>query len=125
MRVISQDGRIDVPYKQVAIQRENKGIYFLNANISDEECGYMRLASYSSEEKAKKAMDMMHKAYSEFEVMKAIMPGCADRIIRGYKTESEIFNDYLKRFNTFRFPGDCEIDLIESEEDNNERCNDD
>lgn len=83
MRVISQDGRIDVPYKQVTIQRENKGIYFLNANISDEECGYMRLASYSSEEKAKKAMDMMHKAYSAFEVMKAIMPGCAERFIKG------------------------------------------
>ena len=117
MRVISQDGRIDIPYEQVTIQRENKGIYFLNANISDEGYDFMLLASYSSEEKAKKAMDMMYKAYSAFEVMKAIMPGCADRIIRGYKTEPEheIFND-LERFNTFRFPGDCEIDLIESED---------
>lgn len=127
MRVISQNGRIDIPYEDVIIQQSGRWIYFLNKNLTGNEdlTSDIEIAEYFTEEKAEKAMKLMHKAYSEFEVMKAIMPGCADRIIRGYKTESEIFNDYLKRFNTFRFPGDCEIDLIESEEDNNERCNDD
>lgn len=119
MRVISQDGRIDIPYEDVVIQRYGRDIYFLNKNLTGikDLIADIEVAYYSTEEKAEKAMRLMHKAYSEFEVMKAIMPGCTDRIIRGYKTEPEheIFND-LERFNTFRFPGDCEIDLIESED---------
>lgn len=33
MRVISQDGTIDLPYEQVIIQRFKKDIYFLNKNL--------------------------------------------------------------------------------------------
>lgn len=119
MRVISQDGSVDIPYEDVIIQQSGRWIYFLNKNLTGNEdlTSDIEIAEYSTEEKAEKAMKLMHKAYSAFEVMKAIMPGCADRIIRGYKTEPEheIFND-LERFNTFRFPGDREIDLIESED---------
>ena len=34
MRVISQDGTIDVPYEQVIIQRFKSRIYFLNKNLT-------------------------------------------------------------------------------------------
>lgn len=109
MRVISQHGTLDIPYEDVVIQRCNEQIIFLNKNLTgvDELISDIVIASYSTEEKAEKAMKLMHKAYSEFEVMKAIMPGCADRLIRGYKVapNDDIFND-LERFNTFRFPGD-------------------
>lgn len=128
MRVISQNGRIDIPYEDVIIQQSGRWIYFLNKNLTGNEdlTSDIEIAEYFTEEKAEKAMKLMHKAYSEFEVMKAIMPGCADRFIKGYSINPD--NDVIKdldSFNTFRFPGDCEIDLIESEEDNNERCNDD
>ena len=33
MRVISQDGTLDVPYEQVVIQRHSYGIYWLNKNL--------------------------------------------------------------------------------------------
>lgn len=66
MRVISQDGTIDVPYEQVVIQRFNRVIYFLNKNLTGVESATndMEMASYSTEEKAKKAMEMLRDAYT-------------------------------------------------------------
>lgn len=66
MRVISQDGTIDVPYEQVVIQRFNRAIYFLNKNLTGVESvtNDMEMASYSTEEKAKKAMEMLRIAYT-------------------------------------------------------------
>lgn len=65
MRVISQDGTIDVPYEQVVIQRFNRVIYFLNKNLTGVESvsNDMEMASYSTEEKAKKAMEDLQYAY--------------------------------------------------------------
>ena len=65
MRVISQDGTIDIPYEEVIIQRFNSGIYFLNKNLTGVEQfnDDMQIAEYSTEEKAKKAMEMLRDAY--------------------------------------------------------------
>lgn len=66
MRVISQDGTLDMPYEQVIIQRFNRVIYFLNKNLTGVESvtNDMEMASYSTEEKAKKAMEMLRDAYT-------------------------------------------------------------
>lgn len=68
MRVISQDGTIDVPYEQVVIQRFNRVIYFLNKNLTGVESviNDIEMASYSTEEKAKKAMEMLRNKYMEY-----------------------------------------------------------
>lgn len=65
MRVISQDGTIDMPYEQVIIQIFQKDIYFLNKNLVGVEqlVSDMVVAKYSTEEKAKKAMKMLRDAY--------------------------------------------------------------
>lgn len=65
MRVISQDGTIDIPYDSVVIQRFESKIYFLNKNLTGVESlnDDMQIAEYSTEEKAKKAMEMLRKAY--------------------------------------------------------------
>lgn len=65
MRVISQDGTIDVPYEMVVIQRFEEDIYFLNRNLTGVEdlISDIRLAKYSTEAKAIKAMEMLRKAY--------------------------------------------------------------
>lgn len=34
MRVISQDGTIDIPYEMVVIQRFEEDVYFLNRNLT-------------------------------------------------------------------------------------------
>ena len=66
MRVISQDGTLDMPYEQVIIQRFGKDIYFLNSNLTGVEqlVSDMVVATYSTAEKAQKAMEMLRIAYT-------------------------------------------------------------
>lgn len=65
MRVISQDGTIDIPYDSVIIQRFRGEIYFLNKNLIGVEqlVSDMDIATYSTEEKAQKAMEMLRDTY--------------------------------------------------------------
>ena len=65
MRVISQDGTIDIPYDSVIIQRFGREIYFLNKNLIGVEqlVSDMDIATYSTKEKAKKAMEMLRDTY--------------------------------------------------------------
>lgn len=65
MRVISQDGTIDVPYEQVVIQRFNRSIYFLNKNLTGVELvtDDMEMATYSTDAKAQKSMENLRKFY--------------------------------------------------------------
>ena len=65
MRVISQDGTIDIPYESVIIQRFGREIYFLNKNLIGVEqlVSDIDIATYSTEEKAKKAMEMLRDTY--------------------------------------------------------------
>lgn len=58
MRVISQCGTIDLPYEQVVITRHDKSIYLMEHLTGDVE-----IAKYSTEEKAKKAMEELRYAY--------------------------------------------------------------
>jgi hypothetical protein len=69
MRVISQDGALDIPYEQVVIQRFNGEIYFLNKSLTgiDDLVSDIVIAKYSTEEKAKKAMEMLRIAYENNE----------------------------------------------------------
>ena len=91
MRVISQDGTLDMPYEMVIIQRFRSRIYFLNKNLTGVESlnDDMQIAEYSTEEKAKKAMEMLREAWIneavEFE------DGICDRnIIFQFPTEEEL-----------------------------------
>ncbi len=61
MRVISQDGTIDIPYEQVTIERLNKEVYFFNMTLKAHT--YNILASYSTAEKAEEAMEKLHRFY--------------------------------------------------------------
>ena len=65
MRVISQDGTIDIPYDSVIIQRFGREIYFLNKNLTGVEhlVSDINIATYSTEEKAKKAIEELRYAY--------------------------------------------------------------
>lgn len=68
MRVISQDGTLDIPYEQVVIQRFKGEIYFLNKNLTgiDDLVSDIVIAKYSTEEKAKKAMEMLREEYQKY-----------------------------------------------------------
>ena len=68
MRVISQDGTLDVPYEMVVIQRFRNGVYFLNRNLTgiEELINDIELAEYSTEAKALKAMEMLREQYKKY-----------------------------------------------------------
>lgn len=78
MRVISQDGTLYIPYEQVVIQRFNGEIYFLNKNLIGVEqlCGDMVIAKYSTEEKAKKAMEILGEHYKKYVGASVNIYGC-------------------------------------------------
>ena len=74
MRVISQDGALDIPYEQVVIQRFKGEIYFLNKNLTgiDDLVSDIVIAKYSTEEQAKKAMEELRYAYMCHNLVKMV-----------------------------------------------------
>lgn len=68
MRIISQDGTIDVPYERfvISVNMQNQGeiIAWTGNHISDDECIVM--AVYSSYAKAQKAMEMLHDKHKDY-----------------------------------------------------------
>ena len=97
MRVISQDGTIDIPYEMVAIQRFQEKIYFLNKNLTGVEqlIDDIKLAEYSTVEKAEKAMEMLREKYLDY--------------IRA--TNHETFYEFFDGPRVFRFPADDEVKI--------------
>lgn len=65
MRVISQDGTIDMPYEMSIVWCDDAGAVLLQPIGETGE--YQTFAKYSTEEKAKKAMEMLRIAYENNE----------------------------------------------------------
>lgn len=110
MRVISQDGTLDVPYEMIVIQRFEEDVYFLNRNLTgvDDLVSDIRLAKYSTEAKATKAMEMLKAHYDLLSFMK-LTAGTAK------------YESFIKKFTEdgfikattehFQFPQDDEIEV--------------
>lgn len=114
MRVISQDGTLDVPYEMVVIQRFRNGVYFLNRNLTgmDELISDIKLAEYLTEEKAIKAMEMLREQYKRLETLKLYTKGSREDI-REILTLDELGCTILKtrKLSVFQFPKDDEIEV--------------
>lgn len=108
MRVISQDGTMDVPYENVVLYQDEKEIMCIFSGI------YIgrKLAQYSTEEKAIKAMEMLRGRYGKLEVMKVIASGTAEYMEKSLSTNEMIeqHNAYCD-MNVFQFPKDDEIEV--------------
>ena len=68
MRIISQNGRVDLPYEQIAIaiDYDYKMTIIAYAVNSDDDTIW-KLAEYSTKEKAEKAMKMLRAEYVNFQ----------------------------------------------------------
>lgn len=122
MRIISQDGTIDVPYEQVAIQRFRTDIYFLNKNLTGVEplINDILIASYSTEAKAQKAMEMLRTAYTgrfvtnadipdDFnEQLKKLMKGGFGTVVVKDTNDIRVEFDNLNGY--FQFPKDEDVE---------------
>ena len=109
MRLISQDGTFDVPYEQVVIQRHSYGIYWLNKNLIGVEVPGIyedfKIASYSSEAKAIKVMEMIRKSYTGYIFCKE------DLMMRAEMSENEKVTNLMESFLYFKFPKDEDVEV--------------
>lgn len=66
MRIISQNGKWDLPYDMVAIDRCGAKIFAQSNHISSSDDNYIEIAEYSTPEKAEKAMEMLHENFLSY-----------------------------------------------------------
>mgnify|MGYP007003807313 CR=1 FL=1 len=110
MRILSQDGRIDVPYKQcgfiVFFNELFSGNWDINANIGGNKP--YKMAEYSTEAKARKAMEMLRVSFENYDWIKST--GNSEEL----KQVARMFNrDEFKKMTSsyFQFPSDDEVEV--------------
>ena len=103
MRVISQDGTIDVPYEMVVIQRYREVVYFSNCNLTEDLIGDIKLAEYPTEAKAIKAMEMLREQHEKVTFLKTIID--TEKGISFVRGLSKTDFDKMTQ-NYFQFPKD-------------------
>ncbi len=110
MRVISQDGTLDMPYEEVIIQRFKSRIYFLNKNLTGVESlsDDMQIAEYSSNAKALKAMKTLRKSYENNEFHHCIAGSKRFEEVQSILSEEQ-FQKATAEY--FQFPQDDEIEV--------------
>lgn len=118
MRVISQDGVIDIPYNlfsfSVASGRykdvEYSCIYCHNISSPHG----TKLAEYTSKEKALKVMELLRESYSDYVVVKTTSVGLGNVFNTGDKIACTRAEFSIKMFGNcinFQFPQDSEVEV--------------
>ena len=118
MRVISQTGKTDIPYEDFvfSILNSGGGNYGIVAvkNVAEPPEVFMNslIATYSTEEKAIKAMEMLREQYGKLEVMKVLASGTAEYMEKALATDEMIkhYNTYCD-MNVFQFPKDEDVEV--------------
>ena len=118
MRVISQNGTIDVPYEMSAIRNDDKLIIL--CMVGETGKGSV-IATYSTSEKAQKAMEMLRTAYTgrfvtnadipdDFEEqLKEVMKHGFGTVIVNDRYDSRVEFNYLNGY--FQFPKDEDVEV--------------
>ena len=102
MRVISQDGIIDVPYEMVVVYVECESVI---AKIGDKR--YV-MGSYSTEKKAIKAMEMLRDHHENVAFLKTVIN--TEKGTQFVRSLSETNFDKMTQ-NYFQFPKDDEVQV--------------
>mgnify|MGYP000171879202 FL=1 len=102
MRVISQDGSIDVSYEMAVVYVECEGVI---AKVGDKR--YV-MGSYSTEKKAVKAMEILRKVYEN-----NVFYHCTANSKRFEEVQSILSEEQFQKATTeyFQFPQDNEIEV--------------
>lgn len=113
MRIISQDGCYDIPYEKVMLLRFKESIYLMSNDFAGVE-GIEedpKIAEYSTEEKAIKAMEMCREQYAQSELNKDMIQKVADTLS---KMSVFVIDDVRKQLSEkylFQFPTDEEVEV--------------
>ena len=89
MRIISQSGRIDIPYEMAVVYVEYESVI---AKVGDERYA---MGNYSTEEKAVKAIKMLREKY----------------LLYKSTTNEKSFYEFFDNPKVFQFPQDDEIEV--------------
>lgn len=120
MRIISQNGKWDHPYDMVIIKRY-KNMIFANTNLMADVGSSVEMATYSTPEKADKAMELLRQAYTgryitnaelseDFEkTMQELMKHGFETVIVRDRNDSRVEFENLNGY--FKFPSDEEIEV--------------
>lgn len=103
MRLISQDGNVDIPYEQAHILCNME---YVMARVGNYE---YTLGKYSDKSKALKVMEMLRNAYTDFKILNSCSVGMADLQPTFLRIVSEKIPKALVPY--FRFPTDEEIEV--------------
>ena len=123
MRVISQNGMIDVPYENFVfgITKDNSIVAIRDTVARPQEICQGIVAEYSSKEKAQNAMEMLRTAYTgrfvtnadvpdDFnEQLKELMKGGFGTVIVKDTNDSRVEFDNLNGY--FQFPQDEDVEV--------------
>jgi hypothetical protein len=102
MRIVSQNGKYDLPYEETTLQIFNSGkvaAYSLVDLLSND---YIEIATYSTVEKAKKAVEMCREKY-----LSIMEPDGGYDMTSGWHIQP----DYLVLPKVFQFPKDEEVKI--------------
>nr|DAE76928.1 MAG TPA: hypothetical protein [Bacteriophage sp.] len=104
MRVISQDGTMDVPYENVVLYQDEKEIMCIFSGV------YIgrKLARYSTTEKTEKVMEMLRKSYENNEFYHHMSTTDTFKDVASL-LNNEKFNEVTRE--CFQFPQDDEIEV--------------
>ena len=116
MRIISQNGAIDVPYDYFSLtiatgKYEDVEVACIDChNLSSPEG--TKLAEYSSEDKAQKVIDMLREQYSRLQVVKILASGTCEHMEKSLsKDEFLECNLKYREMNIFQFPKDEYVEV--------------
>ena len=114
MRILSQDGNIDVPYEQCGFimffNEVFSGNWDINANIGGNKS--YKMAEYSTEAKARKAMEMLREQYARLCSLSTYLHGGMELFAKTIsQKEAESFSVEYLNLNIFQFPADDEVEV--------------
>lgn len=107
MRILSQDGTIDVPYENSMVFRNDEYILYLICGSDAGKVVGRLLARYSTPEKAQKAMKMLRESYNNYVFAINLFSG---EMLKSYANShsKEEFNELAYPY--FRFPADEDVE---------------
>jgi heterodisulfide reductase subunit A-like polyferredoxin len=110
MRVISQNGMLDIPYEEFVfgITKDNKIACCRECVATPSEIYNGIIAAYSSKEKALKAMEMLREQHEKVAFLKTIIN--TEKGTSFVRCLSETDFDKMTR-NYFQFPKDNEVEV--------------
>lgn len=110
MRIISQNGNVDLPYEKFVfgITKDNKIVCCRECVAPPYEIYNGIIAEYSSKEKALKAMEMLREQHEKVAFLKTIINTEKGALFVRGLSETEF--DEMTR-NYFQFPKDDEIEV--------------